>query len=192
MSCALLLPARRSTTSIVRSKSFDGLTLGHKYRESRLSYSHVNPADTEGSSCGAAVLLRNSRTTDSPAAANSAEFLFSLVPRPAACALLRNSRTTAKSVSTALSRRQTRASASDGGPERPAQANGLPHHVCLPSSSPDGTGQPVSLLLRNSRKDRSRQESRLAGMIAQYHLLSPHSGKAEFRSLTLPAPFRGS
>ena len=31
--------------------------------------------------------LRNSRTTDSPAAAKSAEFLFCVVPRTAACAL---------------------------------------------------------------------------------------------------------
>jgi hypothetical protein len=35
----------------------------------------------------ASLLWSNSRTTDSPGAAKSAEFLLSLTPRPAACAL---------------------------------------------------------------------------------------------------------
>ena len=39
-------------------------------------------------------LLKNSRTTDSPAAAKSAELVFRLAPQPAACALSGNSRTT--------------------------------------------------------------------------------------------------
>ena len=37
------------------------------------------------------VLSRNTRTTDSPIVAKSAEFLFPLVPRSAACALLTHS-----------------------------------------------------------------------------------------------------
>ena len=37
-------------------------------------------------------LSRNPRTTDSPSAAESAEFLFRFVPRTAACALLRVSK----------------------------------------------------------------------------------------------------
>jgi hypothetical protein len=35
------------------------------------------------------ILWRKSRTTDSPGAAKSAEFLIPLTPRPAACALTR-------------------------------------------------------------------------------------------------------
>ena len=36
------------------------------------------------------MLLRNTRTTDTPLAAKSAVFLFHLAPRRAACALLRD------------------------------------------------------------------------------------------------------
>ena len=39
---------------------------------------------------GLLALLRNSRTTDSPIAAKSAEFLFHLAPRLAACAVVSN------------------------------------------------------------------------------------------------------
>ena len=42
---------------------------------------------------GLVPLLSNSRTTDSRVAAKSAEFLFCLAPRPAACALLEAGRT---------------------------------------------------------------------------------------------------
>ena len=42
-------------------------------------------------------LLRNARTTNSRVAAKSAEFLFCLAPRPAACAQLRDSQVAAKS-----------------------------------------------------------------------------------------------